>query len=215
MDEARLSERRALLRRYFLSDQDLIVLARKLGLSSVEGKAYLLSEETRSLIETITKSVTDSQLVEAFDSLNPKPALDAPGFRGQYYTVRDGKLKLEGAHRSVKQNIIAVLENAKTQERALRRYAFLLSLAQLCKKGEDYWFHYWDGPPLREVIRKMDEILGSVGSLPAPQDYLVLSAYGLYYKGGSNKYPAHCMPIEIIPAAESSLREWRAHLEKA
>jgi len=214
MDEARLLERRALLRRYFLSDQDLIALARKLGLGSVEGKAYLLSEETRSLIETIAKSVTDSRLVEAFESLSPKPAFDAPDFRGRCYAVRNGKLELRGADEDVKRNIIAVLENAKTQEGSLRRFAFLSSLVELCKTREDYWLHYWDGPSLKEVIRKMDDILGNVGSLPAPQDYLILSAYGLYYKGGSNKYPAHCMPIEIIPATESALREWRTHFRR-
>jgi len=79
----------------------------------------------------------------------------------------------------------------------------------LCKNRTDYWFHYWDGPSLHEVIRKMDERLGTVGNVPAAQDYLVLSAYHLYYKGGSNKYPAHCMPIEIIPTVDEALTDWR------
>jgi len=208
-DETRLFERKALVRRYFLASQDLISLAKRLGIGSVEGKAFLLSEQERSLIETIARNASDLQLVEAFHALGPRPALDAPDFKGQYYTVRDGKLMLEGAQEEVKRNVNAVLESARTEERALRRYAFLSSLAELCKNRPEYWLHYWDGPPLREIIRKMDVILGSVGNLPAAQDYLISSAYGLYYKGGSNKYPAHCMPIETIPFVEDVLKEWR------
>ena len=209
MERVRLTERKALLRRYFLADKDLISLARKLGVGSVEGKTYLLSDEARTLIETIAASVSDSRLVEAFSDLSPKRAFEMPDFRGQYYVVRDAKLRLDGAEKEVKRNVFDVLDNVKTEEQAFRRYAFLLSLATLCSTREDYWLHYWDGPPLREVIRKMDEILGRTGIMPAPQDYLILSAYGLYTKGGSNKYPAHCMPIEIIPTVLDALTEWQ------
>jgi hypothetical protein len=209
LDEVCLLERRAIVRRYFLADQNLISFAKRLGIDSTENKSYLLSAETKALIETIAKDVRDQPLLDAFRALHPTPSLDAPDFRGQYYTVKDGLLKREGAVEEVKTNLFAVLKKATNRKRAYRRYAFLSSLADLCKNRNDYWLNYWDGPRLQEIIRKMDEMIGDVGNVPAPQDYLILSAYGLYYKGGSNKYPAHCMPIEIIPTVEDALKEWR------
>lgn len=204
-----LLERKALVRRYFVADQALISFAKRLGMHSIENKSYLLSAETKTLIETIAKDVRDHPLLDAFRAFHPTPSLDAPDFRGQCYMVKDGLLKREGAVEEVKTNLFAVLKKATNRKRAYRRYAFLSALADLCKNRTDYWLNYWDGPALREIIRKMDEIIGDVGNVPAPQDYLILSAYGLYYKGGSNKYPAHCMPIEIIPIAEDALKEWR------
>jgi len=211
-DEVCLLERKAIVRRYFLADQNLISFAKRLGVHSIENQSYLLSDEAKTLIETVAKDVRDQSLLDAFRAIHPTPSLDAPDFRGQCYTVRDGVLKRDGAVDEVKANLFAVLKKATNRKRAYRRYAFLSSLADLCKNRTDYWLNYWDGPALREIIRKMDEIIGDVGNVPAPQDYLILSAYGLYYKGGSNKYPAHCMPIEIIPIVEDALKEWRKEL---
>lgn len=208
-DTACLLERKALIRRYFTADQNLISLAKRLGIDTYENKSYLLSEETKTLIEKISTDASDQSLLNAFRSFHPAPSMDAPDFRGQCYTVKDGIMKRQGAVGEVKTNVFAVLKQSNNQKGVRRRYAFLASLAKLCSNKEDYWLNYWDGAKLQEVIRKMDEIIGNVGNVPAPQDYLILSAYGLYYKGGSNKYPAHCMPIEIIPVVEEALAGWQ------
>jgi hypothetical protein len=208
-DAIRILERKAFIRRYFVADQNLISFVRRLGVNSLEKKSFLLSEETRTLIEKVARDVSDQSLMDAFRTFHPTPSMDTPDFRGQYYSVKDGVLRHEGSIEEVRTNVFAVLKRATNRKSTARRYAFLSSLADLCKHRDDYWLHFWDGPRLQDVIRKMDEIIGDVGNFPAPQDYLILSAYGLYYKGGSNKYPAHCMPIEIIPTVEDALNVWR------
>jgi len=221
LQEEKLRERVMLLTRY-MRDEDLVEIALELGLAEMVAKYrdryelakkrgsgfYLPYGEREKLIEAIAKKITDEKLAEIFNRLKPEDRLrDIKRFRGRYYTYHEGgEFLLHGSWDEVKRDVFEALEQTKE-----RGYAFLKAIITLTKdmmKKHNIEYCYLYGPSYSEVLRVMRAILGRFVS-PSPRDFAVLKACQIYYKSGSRKYPGHSIPLEIIPAVEEALEEWK------
>jgi len=221
LQDERLRERLMLLAR-FMRDKDLIQIALELGLDGrvTEYKRryeesrrrgysfYLPSEERRRLITEIAEKITDEKLAEIFNKLKPEDRLTDIGcFRGKYYTYYEGgELLLHGSWDEVKRDVFDALEQTKK-----RGYAFLKAIIKLTKemlKKRDIEYCYLFGPSYSDILRVMRAELGRFVA-PSPRDFAVLKACQIYYKSGSRRYPGHSIPLEILPAVEEALEEWK------
>lgn len=221
LHDEKLQERVMLLAR-FMKDEDLVQIALELGLNGrvaeyreryEEAKKrglsfYLPSEERERLITEIAEKTADDKLVEIFNKLKPSDHLTDVGcFRGKYYTYYEGKeLLLHGSWDEVKRDVFEALEQTKE-----RGYAFLKAIIALTKEileKRDIEYCYLFGPSYSDILKAMRAELGRFVT-PSPRDFAVLKACQIYYKSGSRRYPGHSIPLEILPAVEEALKEWK------
>jgi len=217
----KLRERLMLLAR-FMRDEDLVQIALELGLDERvteyrkhyeetrkrDFSFYLPSEERRRLIAETAEKISDEKLAEIFNKLKPKDRLTDIGcFRGKYYTYYEGEeFLLHGSWDEVKRDVFEALEQTKE-----RGYAFLKAIITLTKemlKKRDIEYCYLFGPSYSDILRVMRTELGRFVA-PSPRDFAVLKACQIYYKSGSRRYPGHSIPLEILPAVEEALEEWK------
>ncbi|MFQ5951257.1 MAG: hypothetical protein ACE5KH_04150, partial [Candidatus Geothermarchaeales archaeon] len=78
---------------------------------------------------------------------------------------------------------------------------FLTAVITLYHEG--MWDRHRGGATWTDILRKMSE-LGS--GYPAPRDIAIIKSYRIYYKTGSNRYPTHTVPEEMIPTIEEELK---------
>lgn len=211
LDDWKIKERISLFNRcYYWSDEELVNIGEYLNiewfseLKPSYGGFYLDSDDKRRAVQVIANTISDEQIADILNKIKPKYDFS---FRGKYYTFENGKFELKNSWERVKQDVKNLLIEAKPKV-SKRYFAFLKALTELCESKENYIWHDYHGPSWSELIRKMGEIAGKAVTFPAPQDYAALQAYGLYFKGGSNNYPTHCIPFEIIPVVKEALKEW-------
>jgi len=219
--QEKLRERMMLLAR-FIRDEDLVKIALELGLTervtryeesykatkSSGSRFYLPYGERERLIEVIARRITDEKLAEVFNKLKPEDNLtDVKCFRGKYYTYYEGReFLLHGSWDEVKRDVLEALEQTKE-----RGYAFLKAIVMLTKdmmKKRDIEYCYLYGPSYSNILRVMRAELGRLVA-PSPRDFAILKACQIYYKSGSRRYPGHSIPLEILPAVEETLEEWK------
>ena len=222
LQKDKLQERIMLLTRY-MKDDDLIEVALEANLSEYIAKYresyeaakrrgtsfYLPYGERDELILRIAEKITDEKLAEVFNRLKPEDRITDVGcFRGKYYTYYDGKeFLLHGSWEEVKRDVFEALDQTKE-----RGYAFLKAIIMLTKdlmerRGIEYCYLY--GPSYSDVLRTIRVELGRFIA-PSPRDFAVLKACQIYYKSGSRRYPGHSIPLEILPAVEEALEEWKS-----
>jgi len=221
LQEEKLRGRMMLLAR-FMRDEDLVEIALELGLTECVAeyreryeaakrsgsRFYLPYGERERLIEAIARKITDEKLAEVFNRLKPEDRLtDVRCFRGKYYTYYGGgEFLLRGSWDEVKRDVFEALEQTKE-----RGYAFLKAIITLTKvmmKKRDIEYCYLYGPSYSDILRVMRAELGRFVA-PSPRDFAVLKACQIYYKSGSRRYPGHSIPLEILPAVEEALEEWK------
>lgn len=210
----KVRERISLLSRCYWPAEKLFQMCRYLGLDlekllDLQPGSYISLEDERRVIMLIASRISDEKLVELLQKFKPECSFT---FRGKYYTYRDGNLELRSSWGEVRQAVLSLLMEANPST-ARRRYALLKALAELCEEREDAMWSSFYCPSWAEVIEKVRRILGEAHAQPS-SDLPVLEAYGLYFKGGSNKYPKHCIPFEIIPAVKEALDEWEKRIPK-
>ena len=209
MDTAlRLFEVQLLLHRYYGADNDLEGLARRLNLEPRTsrgwgGESYIPFEERERILREAETHLDSVVLVDHFNANEPRLQIGVPPFRGRYFYVQEGRLCLGDASTHVAADAQAFLDATTTVKARARRRAFLLALAE---GSEGQVTFYGDHMSFAAFLGRMKRILGKVME-PAPKDYTWAKAYGLYFKAGSNRYPAHCMPPEIIPAVRAALQQ--------
>ena len=221
VSDDKLRERMMLLTR-FMRDEDLVEIALELDLTehivsyresyevakSKGSSFYLPYGEREKLIAIIAKKITDEKLAELFNRLRPEDRLtDIKCFRGRYYTYCEGgEFLLRGSWDDVKRDVFEALEQTKE-----RGYAFLKAIIVLTKnmmKKRDIEYCYLYGPSYSDILKVMRAEVGRFIA-PSPRDFAVLKACQIYYKSGSRRYPGHSIPLEILPAVEDALKEWK------
>jgi hypothetical protein len=166
---------------------------------------YMNYNDRRELTKEVAKEVDNKTLAGLLN--NTPPRYDLTGleiFRGKNYTyIMGGELKLECRWDEIYNETIEVIEKTKG-----RAYSFLNAIIFLYKIDETQKYNYSYGPSLAEVQSVIRSNEGKPVML-APQDYVLLKAYRIYYKSGSKRYPGHTVPLEIIPPVEKALNDWR------
>ncbi|WP_448578657.1 hypothetical protein [Thermosphaera sp.] len=206
-------ERRLLLAR--LRDGDVVCIGAEAGLLQYRDMCeeyrrnryvYVPDDVRNKLVEELNARVSDEEFLAAFKKVKPEILWGEVPFRGKYYTYAgNGDLQLKGSWDEVKKDAYEALEKGGE-----RLYAFIKAIVELTEEMlEKYWPEhcYIFGPDYGSILRRMREILGEVVT-PLPNDFVLLKAYGLYYKSGSRRYPGHSIPLEIIPAVKEALNEW-------
>lgn len=221
--DVRSFERFLLLNRFSFSDKQLYEFADTLAskderlsvfvekyrpdYEAHERRGYsftLRYDDKRELIRELSRASDDEGLVRFFNY--NAPGYDYTGlgkFRGRFYTyTMGGKLELRCEWDDVYQDTLKAIE--ETKERA--KY-FLWAIIRIYSidKFEKYTYSY--GPPLSEIQSVIKDMVGRTVRL-APQDYVILKAYRLYYKSGSKRYPGHSIPFEIISPVEKALEKF-------
>lgn len=205
----KIEERKILLRRFFQSGEKLYNIGKFLDINwfnqfDEEFKSrewlYISSDKEKEAIDIIADSISDEQLRYIFEKFEPSLwGIDC--FRGKHYSFENGVFEIKNRQNEVREAVIEVL--GVTGERG---YAFLKAIINIYEEGK--WDSAYGGAEFSNIIAKMREIIGK-HTMPSPRDYPLFSSYKLYYKTGSNKYPTHTIPMEIIPVVKEALEEWR------
>ena len=205
----KIEERKILLRRFFRSAEKLYNIGKFLDLKwfnqfdeelKSKGWLYFDSDKEKEVIDLIADSISDEQLRYIFEKFEPSLwGIDC--FRGKHYSFENGVFEIKNRQNEVREAVLEVL--GITGERG---YAFLKAIINIYEEGK--WDSADSGAVFSNIIAKMREIIGEP-TMPSPRDYPLFSSYKLYYKTGSNKYPTHTIPMEIIPVVKEALEEWR------
>jgi|Deesub1362B_J571_1020462.scaffolds.fasta_scaffold00067_44 hypothetical protein len=165
---------------------------------------YMNYDDRERLGIEVAKIIDDETLVKLLDEIPPEYDITGLGlFRGKNYTYTiGGELELECRWDEVYNETLEVIEKTKG-----RAYHFLKAIIFLYNVDETRRYGYSYGPSLAEI---QTVIRGDEGKpiMLAPQDYVLLKAYRIYYKSGSKRYPGHTVPLEIIPPVEKALNNW-------
>jgi len=173
---------------------------------SITGSSFYMNyNDRRVLAKEVAKVIDSKTLARLLSRIPPRYDLTGLGlFRGKYYTyVVNGELKLECRWDEVYNETLEVIEKTKG-----RAYHFLRAIIFLYTADVDQKYGYSYGPSLAEIQTVIRSNEGKPIML-APQDYVLLKAYRIYYKSGSKRYPGHSIPIEIIPPCEKALNDWK------
>ena len=205
----KIEERKIILRRFFWDDKKLYNIGKYLDLKwfdqfdeefKLRKWISLGSDKEKEAIDLIADSISDEQLKYIFEKFEPSLwGIDC--FRGKYYSFENDILEITNKQNEVREAVIEVL--GVTGEKG---YAFLKAIINIYEEGK--WDSAYGGAEFSNIIAKMREIIGK-HTMPSPRDYPLFSSYKLYYKTGSNKYPTHTIPMEIIPVVKEALEEWR------
>lgn len=208
MANEKIWEKKILLHRFFRSDEKLYNIGKFLDLKwfnqfdeefKSRGRIYLASDKEKEAIDMIAYSIDDEQLSYIFEKFESSLwGIDC--FRGKYYSFENGVFEIRNRQNEVRKDVLEVLE--VTGERG---YAFLKAIINIYEEGK--WDSAYGGAEFSSIIAKMREVVGKA-IMPSPRDYPLFNSYKIYYRTGSNKYPTHTIPIEIIPMVKETLEEW-------
>lgn len=209
MINGKIEERKILLRRFFRSGEKLYNIGKYLNLKwfnqfdeefKLREWIYFSSDKEKEAIDLIANSISDEELGYILEKFEPSLwGIDC--FRGEHYSFENGVFEIRNRQNEVREAVLDAL--GVTGERG---YAFLKAIINIYEEGK--WDSAYGGAEFSSIIAKMREIVGKP-TMPSPRDYPLFSSYKLYYKTGSNKYPTHTIPMEIIPVVKEALEEWR------
>jgi len=173
---------------------------------SIRGSSFYMNYNDRSeLTIEVAKMIDSNNLAKLLNEIPPRYDLTGLGiFRGKNYTYIMGQeLRLESRWDEVYNETIEVIEKTKG-----RAYHFLNAIIFLYSIDAAQKYSYSYGPSLAEIQMVIRSNEGKPIML-APQDYVLLKAYRIYYKSGSKRYPGHTVPLEIIPPVKKALNDWK------
>jgi len=162
------------------------------------GVVYFYGDKEKEALKLIVNSITDEKLKEIFERFEPN-LWGIDSFFGKYYTFVNGKFEIGSRHGEVRENVLEALSKAGE-----RGYAYLKAIIDLYEEGR------WDyeGAKFSDIVARMRDITGKSSVIPSPMDYVTFNSYKIYYKTGSNKYPTHTIPPEIITTVKQALEEF-------
>ncbi len=206
----KIEERKILLKRFFWENKKLYNIGKRVGLDwfnqfdeelSLRGYVYFDPKKEEEAIERIASSVSDQQLIDIFRELGPA-TFTIDRFRGEHYSFDEGSgLELVNKQEEVRKDIRRALK-----ETGGRGYTFLMAIIKLYEEGR--W--KWGGADWTYILSKSRDV---GGECVAPRDFPILKSYRIYYKTGSNRYPTHTIPIEIIPIVKDECEKWKKEFE--
>ena len=185
-EKRKIEERRILLSRFFSNKLygigtflDIAWFDQFDDVFEPASEVYLYGEKKEGALKSIVNTITDEKLKEIFEIFDPS-LWGIDSFFGRYYTFVNGKFEIGGKQDKVREDVIDALSQVGE-----RGYAFLKAIIDLYEEGR------WDygGAKFSDIVAKMRENTGK-GTHPSSRDYVTFNSYKIYYKTGSNKYPA-------------------------
>lgn len=196
-----------LLDRFFWRDRDLYLLGTTLRIdwfSRFKEKferdryAYFTSEEKVEAKRNVTNEASDEDLISAANSVQLPTSLDVDRFVGErYYFDRSVGFQLSDRRGELRTRTKDALDQTGNTG-----FAFLKAIIDLYRKG--MWDNAYGGATWANILAAMRD---HGGGYPSPRHIVILKSYGLYYKTGSNRYPTHTVPEEMIPTIKEVLDE--------
>lgn len=205
----RIREREILLRRFFWSDRQLHQLGKLAAIDwfsmfdlkfTKDQYAYFAEDEKREAREKILNIPDDQTFVDILNKTEPPKYMEIDRFIGEhyFYDANVGRFAIENKTSILREEVRDALKETKE-----RGYSFLKAIIELYNKGK--WDRAYGGATWIDILSKIRE-LG--GKYPSPRDLAILKSYRIYYKTGSNRYPTHTIPEEMIHVIDSELEKW-------
>jgi hypothetical protein len=209
-DLEKIRERELLLKRLFWSDRQLYQLGKDAAIEwfsmfdlkfTKDQYAFFAEEEKKEARVRILGISDDQKFIDVLNKAEPPKYMEIDRFVGEhyYYDANVGKFALENKTSILRGEVRDALKETKE-----RGYSFLKAIIELYKKGK--WDQAYGGVTWIDILSKIRE-LG--GKYPSPRDLAILKSYRIYYKTGSNRYPTHTVPEEMIPVIDDELENWR------
>jgi len=206
----KIREREILLKRFFWNDRQLHQLGKLANIDwfsmfdlkfAKDQYAYFAEEEKKEARERILNIPNEQQFVDILNKTEPPKYMEINRFIGEhyFYDVNVGQFTSENKTDILRKEVRDALEETKE-----RGYSFLKAIIELYYKGK--WDRAYGGATWTDILSKIRELNGKY---PSPRDLAILKSYRIYYKTGSNRYPTHTVPEEMIPTIDNELENWR------
>lgn len=206
----KIRERELLLKRFFCSDRQLYQLGMLAAIEwfnmfdlkfTKDQYAFFAEEEKKEARVRILDIPDDQKFSDILNKAEPPKYMEIDRFIGEYYyyDANIGKFALENKTGILRGEVRDALKETKE-----RGYSFIKAIIELYKKGK--WDQAYGGATWIDILSKIRELKGKY---PSPRDLAILKSYRIYYKTGSNRYPTHTVPEEMIPIIDDELENWR------